>query len=147
MHLRLVGAHEAVSLIAVLVVFGFLAVGGRWALVQAHSESPKVVAGMRLVLGALAASAVGAVLNGLVYYSETNCSAGSPSIPLPPLCNLGRVSTLLFGAAAAIVVASFAVWPPWRGPFRLQLARATLGLGCLAALALALMATGFAFDT
>ena len=146
MHLRLVGAHEAVELIGVLVVFGFLAVGGRWALVQAHSETPKVVAGMRLALGALAAMVVGAGMNGFVYYSETNCSAGSTSIPLPPLCTLVRVSMLLFLASTVMFLASVIVWLPWRSPLRLQLVRALLGLGWWVAFVLGFLMTGFVFD-
>ncbi|HEY4188291.1 MAG TPA: hypothetical protein VGP07_24665 [Polyangia bacterium] len=147
MHLRLVGAHEAVSLVGAIVMFGFLAVAGRRALVQAHSEAPSVLAGMRLALGALAASVLGAGTSGLVYYSETSCTAGSPDIPLPPLCTLVTVSRLLFLAAVVIFLASLVVWPPWRGPLRLQLARATLGLGWAAAFVLGVMATGFLFGT
>ena len=147
MHLRLVGAHEAVELIGVIVVFGFLAVGGRWALVQAHAESPRVVAGMRLALAALAASVVGAALNGVVYYSDTSCSAGSAGAPAPPLCTLVSISTVLFLSGAVIFVASLVVWNPWKDPLRLQLVRATLGLGWVVALVLGHLATGFAFDT
>jgi hypothetical protein len=147
MHLRLVGAQEAVELIGVMVVFGFLAVGGRRALLQAHAESPSVLAGMRLCLGALAASVVAAGLNGVVYYSDTSCGATAPGIPAPPLCTLRTVSTFLFVGAAVIFLASLVVWPPLRGPLRLQLVRATLGLGCAAALVLGLLATGFVFNT
>jgi hypothetical protein len=145
MHLRLVGAHEAVSLVGAIVMFGFLAVAGRRALVQAHSEAQGVLAGMRLALGALAASVLGAGTSGLVYYSETSCGVASPDMPLPPLCTLVTVSRLLFLAAAVIFLASLVVWPPWRGPLRLQLARATLGLGWAAGFVLGVMATGFLF--
>jgi hypothetical protein len=147
MHLRLVGVNEAVALIGVIVAFGFMAVGGRWALVQAHAESPKVLAGMRLALGALAASVVGAGMIGVIYYSETNCSGGSPGVALPPLCTLVTASTVLFLAGGVMFLVSLLVWNPWRGPFRLQLVRATLGLGWVVALVLRVLATGFVFDT
>jgi hypothetical protein len=143
MHLRLVGVHEAVELVGVVVVFGFLAVGGRWALVQAHGETSKVVAGMRLALGAFLAGVAGAGLNGVLYYSETSCGAGPPGVRLPALCTLLTVSTLLFLAAGLMFLVSLGVWHPWRGPFRLQLVRATLGLGWCVTLFLAFVATGF----
>lgn len=144
MHLRLVGAHEAVELIGVLVVFGFLAVGGRWALVKAHSEASKVVAGMRLALAAFLGSVVGAGLNAALYYSETSCSAGSPGIPSPALCTLLTVSIVVFAAAGVLFLVSLVVWNPWTPPFRLQLVRVTLGLGWWFALGLAFLATGLA---
>ena len=147
MHLRLVGVNEAVALIGVIVAFGFMAVGGRWALVQAHAESPKVLAGMRLALGALAAGVVGAGMNGVIYYSETRCSAGSSSAALPPLCTLVTASTVLFLAGAVMFLVSLVVWSPWRGPFRLQLVRAILGLGWGVGVVLGVLATGFVFDT
>ena len=147
MHLRLVGAHEAVELIGVLVVFGFLAVGGRWALVKAHSETPTAVAGMRLALGALLGSAVGAGLNGLLYYSETSCSAGAPGIPSPALCSLLTVSVVLFVFAAVLFLVGLFVWNPWTPPFRLQLVRVILGVGCGFAFVLAFLATGLVFGT
>jgi hypothetical protein len=143
MHLRVVSPHEAVSLIAVIVVFGFLAVAGRWGLVQAHGEeAPDVVTGMRLALGTLAASVIAAGMKALVYYSETNCGAGAPSAQMPPLCTLGTVSTVLFVAGALMFLASLVVWQPWRDPLRLQLVRAIVGAGSLAALVLGFMATG-----
>jgi hypothetical protein len=146
MHLRLVGAHEAISLIGVMVAFGFLAVGGRWGVVQARSEAPKVLAGMRLALGSLAAMVIGAGMNGSVYYSETSCSAGPAGIPLPPLCTLVRVSALLFLVSTVVFLASLVVWPPWRGPLRLQVVRALLGVGWWVAFVLGFLVTGFLFD-
>lgn len=147
MHLRLVGVHEAVALIGVLVMFGFLAVGGRRALVRAHGESAQVLAGMRLCLGALAASVVGAGLDGAVYYTDTSCGAGPAAGPAPPLCTLVTISTVLFVGGAVMFLVSLVVWAPWGGPVRLQLVRATVGLGWVAALVLGLLATGVGFNT
>jgi len=143
MHLRVVSPHEAVSLIAVIVVFGFLAVAGRWGLVQAHGEEAlDIIMGMRLALGTLAASVVGAGLKALVYYSQTNCGADSPSAPLPPLCTAGTVSAVLFVVGALMFLASLVVWKPWLDPLRLQLVRAIVGAGSAAAFVLGLMAAG-----
>jgi hypothetical protein len=143
MHLRVVSPHEAVSLIAVIVVFGFLAVAGRWGLVQAHAEeAPDIITGMRLALGTLAASVVGAGLKALVYYSETTCAVGPPGAPTPPLCTLSAVSTPLFVVGAVMFLASLVVWQPWSDPLRLQLVRAIVGAGSAAAFVLGLMAAG-----
>jgi hypothetical protein len=145
MHLRVVSPHEAVSLVAVIVVFGFLAVAGRWGLMQAHAEeAPDIVTGMRLALGTLAVSVVAAGMKGLVYYSETTCSAGASSVSLPPLCKLGTASMLLFVAGAVMFLASLVVWKPWRDPLRVQFVRAMVGAGSLAAFVLGFMTTGFA---
>jgi hypothetical protein len=54
------------------------------------------------------------------------------------------VSTVLFVAGALMFLASLVVWQPWRDPLRLQLVRAIVGAGSLAAFVLGVMATGFA---
>lgn len=143
----LVSAHEAASLVGIVVVFGLMAMGGRWALVQAQTERPKVLAGMRLALGALAALTVGAGLNGIVYFSGASCSEGPPSIPLPALCALTTVSALLFLASTLTSLVSLVVWPPWRGPLWLQLVRALVGAGWLFAFTVGVMLTGVVFYT
>jgi hypothetical protein len=147
MHVKAVGAREVAALLGVIVGFVLLAVAGRWASSQARTEPPNVRAGMRLALWSWIASAVGAAMNGVAYYSETTCGAGPPGGHRPALCGLVTASGLLFVAAALMLLISVVFWPPWTRPWRLQLVRSVLGLGWLVAFALAFLATGFVFDT
>ena len=130
---RSIGLLEAVGLVGVVVAFGFLAIGGRWALRHAQAEAPSVLAGLRLSLASLAASGVTTALNGIVYLSETDCRQGPASAPAQALCKLSRVSTFALVVGALLYLASLLMWAPWRGPWRLQLFRVVLGMTWLAA--------------
>ncbi len=146
-YLRPVGPHEPFWVVVILVVFGLMAIGGRWALVQAQAEGPRVLAGLRLALGALAALMVCAGLNGIVYFSGASCSQGPPSIRLPALCALITASTLLALASTLIFLVSLIVWPPWRRPLWWQFVRALVGVGWLFASAVGFGLTGVIFYT
>jgi hypothetical protein len=128
---RSIDLHSAVGLVGVVVALGFLAIGGRWALRHAQSEAPHVLAGLRLSLAGFAAGGVATALTGIVYLSETDCRQGPSSGPAETLCRLARVSTFGLVLGALLYLASLVVWAPWRGPWRLQLFRAVLGLTLL----------------
>ena len=131
MYARWIDPLRAVGLVGVVVALGFVAIGGRWALRHAQSEAPGVLGGLRVSLLGFAAGGVATALNGIVYLSETDCRQGPASGPAQTLCQLARVSTFALAAGALLYLASLFLWAPWRGPWRLQLFRAILGLTLL----------------
>lgn len=128
MLLRNIDAREAAKLIGLVVVLGFVAIAGRRALVQAQTEAPGVLAGVRLSMGGFLASCLAGGLTGLLYYAEVDCRPGQPAAPVASMCDLSRVSLVALVLGALIHLASFFVWRPWREPVRLQLVRGVLAL-------------------
>ncbi len=128
MYTRALDAHGAAVLIGVVVLLGFVAIGGRRALVKAQTEAPGVLASMRLSLASMVGSFVSTGLNALLFYSESDCRRGAADVVLPALCQLVWVSSAVTLAAALTYLAGLLVWPLWRGPFELQIVRVILGL-------------------
>jgi hypothetical protein len=131
MYTRALDAHGAAALIGAVVMLGFVAIGGRRALVKAQTEAPAVLAGVRLSLAAMVGSFASAGLNGLLFYSETDCRRGAAGLALPMLCRLVWISVAAMVAAVLIYLAGLVVWPLWKAPFELQVVRVVLGLTVL----------------
>jgi hypothetical protein len=128
MYTRTLDAHGAAALIGAVVVLGFVAIGGRRALVQAQTEAPGVLAGIRLSMASMVGAFISAGLNGLLYYSETDCRRGASDVAVPAMCQLTRVSVVVLVAAGLSYLAGVFVWPLWKGPLPLQVVRVVLGL-------------------
>lgn len=128
MYTRALDAHGAAALIGAVVMLGIVAIGGRRALVAAQTEAPGVLAAVRLSLASMVGGFVCAGLNGLLFYSETDCRRGAANLVLPALCQLVWPSAALLVLAALAYLAGLFVWPVWRGPFPLQVVRFVLGL-------------------
>ena len=133
MLLRTIDAREAAKLIGLVVVLGFVAIAGRRALVQAQTEAPGVLAGVRLSMGSFIASCLAGGLNAFLYYSEVDCRPATIGASLPATCDLSRASLVALALGALVYLAGLFVWPPWREPLRLQIVRGVLALACVLA--------------
>jgi hypothetical protein len=133
MFLRVIDAREAAKLVGLVVVIGFVAIAARRALVQAQTEPPGVLAGVRLSVGSFVASCLAGVLNGLLYYAEVDCRPGPPGAPPATMCDLTRVSLVALVLGALVYLAALFVWPPWRKPLGLQIVRGALAVAWLLA--------------
>jgi hypothetical protein len=123
----------------------FIAAVSRWALGTAYREHrSQVLPALWMSLGSMVGSAVTMSVNGVLALSRHICVRGGPPDLIDPVsCRMSGVADLFSVVGCLLFLASFVVWAPWRGPWRLQVFRALHGVtGSVAFWTMYLVASG-----